>query len=98
MIHGTINGMTAISKPEKRTKKDINAETKALKIFDNMCYLIESTSSSFIVGNIQALQRVKLSDKGKTHVKEEAVKVAKRVDENKRIVLPDEWQQLIEMN
>lgn len=80
------------------TKKDMAQEVTALKLFDNMCFLITSTTPEFIQTNIQKLNRTTFSESGKAYIAQQAELVAERAKTNPKIILPAEWSQLIAFN
>ena len=83
-------------KIKKPTKKDVAAEANALKLFNNMCFLIKSVTPEFIQTNIVRLSRTQFSDAGKKIIADEAKKVAELASKNDKIVLPKEWAILME--
>lgn len=80
---------------EKKTKKNTAAEKSALKAFDNMVSGITAVTPEFIQTNIEALNRVPLSDAGKKHVAVAAEAVRVRAETNTKIRLPKEWDALL---
>jgi hypothetical protein len=86
---------TKTASPKGLTKKDIAQEANAIKLFDNMCFLIASTTPGFIQTNIDKLNRTSFSEAGKSHIAEQAKIIAEKAKTNPKIVLPPEWSQLI---
>jgi hypothetical protein len=80
---------------EKKTKKSLAAEKSALKSFDNMIAGITAVTPEFIQTNIEALNRVPLSEAGKKHVAVSAEAVRMRAETNMKIRLPKEWASLL---
>jgi hypothetical protein len=82
-------------KPSKPTKKDVAAEKRIIQNFDNMVYLINSVTPEFIQTNIAAVKRATLTDASKAHISEEAKKIVQKAEENPKIVLPSEWDEMV---
>lgn len=86
---------TNTTKEKPPTKKALAAEQKALKLFDGMCNFIEHVTPGFMVTNIESINRVELSPAGKKHIAAAARKVSAKAADNKQIVLPREWAELL---
>lgn len=82
---------------KKRSRKLIVAEEKALKSFDNACNLAESTTTNFLAGAVENIIKVDLTVDGQKHVRNKAEQVKIRLKENKKTVLPDEWELLLHL-
>ena len=85
-------------KVKKPTKKDLAAELRLIKNFENMCGSITSTTTGFIKTNVEALNRVTLSEDGKKTVATLARKVSQELEANPKVALPVEWDALLTLD
>lgn len=88
--------MPLSSEPKKLTKAQ---NKKVLDQFLNLCNSLKNLSQDFIVSNIEDIKRKNLDDNTKSLIAFKAKAVRDEVEntENSKIVLPAEWETLVDL-